>query len=297
LFFGCCLIATGSDPRLPILPLKRFLQLSIFVLLKNSDLLPHTPVFPPIGQPFIVLPSVDSTNNYAMAQARAGLAIHGTVYLAMEQTNGKGQRGKSWSSKPGDNIMLSVVLEPKALTIGNHFILSASVALACYDFLKKYTDPEMTRIKLPNDLYWQDRKAGGVLIESGVGSRESGVAAMQRVIVGIGININQTAFDEHLRNPVSVKQITGKDWDIIELAKELCACLEQRYLILTTKNNTNKILEEYSTVLYKLNEKVRLKKDNAVFETVIKGVTPEGRLLTKDTMERTFDFGEIEWVL
>ena len=136
-------------------------------------MLPHTPVFPPIGQPFIILPSVDSTNNYAMAQSRAGLAMHGTAYLAMEQTNGKGQRGKSWTSKPGENIMLSVVLEPKGLTIGNQFILSASVALACYDFLKKYTDPEMTRIKWPNDLYWQDRKAGGVLVELGVGSRES----------------------------------------------------------------------------------------------------------------------------
>lgn len=298
-------------PRLPILPLKRFLQLSIFVLLKNSDLLPHTPVFPPIGQPLIVLPSVDSTNNYAMAQARAGLAIHGTAYLAMEQTNGKGQRGKSWTSKPGENIMLSVVLEPKALTIGNRFILSASVALACYDFLKKYTDPEMTRIKWPNDLYWQDRKAGGVLIESGVGSSKSGVgssesgvgsqelgvAALLRVIVGIGINVNQTAFDEQLRNPVSIKQITGKNWDILELTKELCDCLEKRYLVLATKNFADKILEEYRAVLYKINEKVKLKKENAVFETVIKGITPEGRLITKDTMERTFNFGEIEWVI
>ena len=263
---------------------------------KNSDLLPHTPVFPPIGQPFIVLPSVDSTNNYAMAQSRAGLAMHGTAYLAMEQTNGKGQRGKSWASKQGENIMLSVVLEPKGLTIGSQFILSASVALACYDFLKKYIDPEMTRIKWPNDLYWQDRKAGGVLVESGVGSQESGVAALLRVIVGIGINVNQTVFDEQLRNPVSIKQITGKNWDIIELAKELCDCLEQRYLVLTTKNDAT-ILDEYSAVLYKLNEKVKLKKDNAVFETLIKGITPEGKLVTEDTMERTFNFGEIEWII
>ena len=238
-----------------------------------------------------------------MAQSRAGLAIHGTAYLAMEQTSGKGQRGKSWTSKPGENIMLSVVLSPKGLIIGSQFILSASVALACYDFLKKYTDPEMTRIKWPNDLYWQDRKAGGVLIESGVGSqesevgsRESGVVALLRVIVGIGINVNQTAFDEQLRNPVSIKQITGKNWDIIKLARELCDCLEQRFLHLTTKNSAA-ILEEYSAVLYKINEKVRLKKDNVVFETVIKGITPEGRLITKDAMERTFNFGEIEWVI
>ena len=165
----------------------------------------------------------------------------------------------------------------------------------------------MTRIKWPNDLYWQDRKAGGVLVESGVGQRlrqafvdrrsqESGVANLLRVIVGIGINVNQTVFDEQLRNPVSIKQITGKNWDIIELAKELCDCLEQRYSVLTTKN-PNKILEEYNAVLYKLNEKVKLKKDNAVFETLIKGITPEGKLVTKDTMERTFNFGEIEWII
>ena len=118
---------------------------------KNSDLLSYTPAFPPIGQPLIVLPSVDSTNNYAMAQARAGLAKHGAAYLALEQTGGKGQRGKSWITNPGENILLSVVLEPKALIIGNQFILSASVALGCYDFLKNYTGSELTTIKLPND--------------------------------------------------------------------------------------------------------------------------------------------------
>ena len=110
-----------------IQPVRRIQKPVYFA--KNSILLPQPPYTKPIGLPFVELQSVDSTNNYAMAQARAGLAIHGTVYLAMEQTNGKGQRGKSWTSKPGENIMLSVVLEPKDLTIGNQFILSASVAL------------------------------------------------------------------------------------------------------------------------------------------------------------------------
>ena len=287
-------------------------------------MLPNTPSFPPIGQPFIVLPTVDSTNNYAMAQARDGLATHGSVYFAMEQTSGKGQRGKKWITKPGENIILSVVLQPGVLSINHQFLLSASMSLACYDFFKKYAGDDKTRIKWPNDLYWQDRKAGGILIESvvrsqasGVGSQESGVLNQERseniqithptpdyrlqtspwqwAIVGIGININQSTFNQDLPNPVSLKQITGKNHDVIELARELCKCMENRYVALQTKTAVA-ISEEYTAALYKINQPVKLKKGSAVFETTLQGVSLEGKLLTKDVLERAFDFGEVEWV-
>ena len=92
----------------------------------------------------------------------------------------------------------------------------------------KYAGDE-TKIKWPNDLYWQDRKAGGILIESIVRSRESGVGSWEWAIIGIGININQTTFPDDLPNPVSLKQITGKNFDPVELAKELCGLLDKRF--------------------------------------------------------------------
>ena len=101
---------------------------------KNSNLLA-------IGHSFIELQSVDSTNNYAMAQASEGRAAHGTLFFAYEQWAGKGQRGRSWTSTPGENIVLSAVLEPLALQPSQAFSLSVCVALACHDLFSRYAGP------------------------------------------------------------------------------------------------------------------------------------------------------------
>lgn len=274
--------------------------MSIFALLKNSTLLSQTPAFPPIGQSFNVLASVDSTNNYAMAQVRAGLASHGTVYMALEQTAGKGQRGRQWITQAGENIMLSAVVRLNQPLVANPFMLSASAALSCYDFFKIYAGEDFTRIKWPNDLYWQDRKAGGILIESisragGREANEDEKPAPLWAVIGIGININQGAFDPQLKNPVSLKQITGKNWDVFLLAKELCNRLEERYQNILSQSSSD-ILKEYNSVLYKRLQRVRVRKENAVFETTIAGVDEDGRLNTYDTSERSFSSGEIEWL-
>jgi BirA family transcriptional regulator, biotin operon repressor / biotin---[acetyl-CoA-carboxylase] ligase len=267
----------------------------------------------PIGHAFIELESVDSTNNYAMEQAHTGKASHGAIFFAHRQWAGKGQRGRSWASNPGENILLSVLLEPVFLPVTRQFPLNAAIALACHDFFSSHAGPESTRIKWPNDLYWRDRKAGGILIENSFrGDR------WQFAIAGIGININQVEFSGDLRNPVSLRQITGRSWDAAALGKELGDCLEKRFEQLRAESvpatpatpdpksyrNSNggspalplSQLEEYNTRLYRLGTKTRLKKDSAVFETLIEGVSPLGELLTRDTLERRFAFGEVEWV-
>ncbi|MDF2193629.1 biotin--[acetyl-CoA-carboxylase] ligase [Paraflavitalea sp. CAU 1676] len=253
--------------------------------------MPH----PAIGQQLIILPVIDSTNNYAMAQAAAGKAPHGNVYFTLEQTAGKGQRGKTWHATPGENIMMSVVIYPESLITSQQFLLSAAIALGCYDFFKIYAGEE-TRIKWPNDLYWRDRKAGGILIESRIGraDQEGGTPAWLLAIAGMGININQTGFTPQTLRPVSLKQITGKTYDIIPLAKELCQALENRYQAL---QHPQQLLADYHQALYKYNETVKLKKDNIVFETTIRGVTADGRLHTQDTIDRWFGVGEVEWVI
>ncbi len=239
---------------------------------------------------FTILDSVDSTNNYAIAKIRAGMAKHAMAFFAKEQTAGKAQRGKTWQMQPGQNIALSLIVRTDTLRADEQFYLSMLAALAVNDFLKKYVAKDLS-IKWPNDLYWRDRKAGGILIETIFKGKK-----WQWAVIGIGININQISFSKLLPNPVSVKQITGKDYDVIKLAKELYQCLMVRLEELSPQG-ANEILKEYQTKLYKQNEKVKLKKDNAVFTTTIKGVLITGQLFTKDTMERQFEFGEIEWVL
>ena len=243
-----------------------------------------------IGHAFIELASVDSTNNYAMAQAAAGSAEHGTLYFAHDQWAGKGTRGRTWTSKPGENIILSAVLEPVALVSSQAFALSASVALACHDLFSRYAGSEATRIKWPNDLYWGDRKAGGILIENSFRGDRWAFA-----VAGIGININQTEFPGAARNPVSLRQITGQSYDAVQLARELGTCLDRRYHELQT--GISGLLAQYNTRLYRLGQEIRLRKDNAAFDTVVTGVSAQGRLLTKDVLEREFSFGEVEWVI
>jgi BirA family biotin operon repressor/biotin-[acetyl-CoA-carboxylase] ligase len=254
-----------------------------FVLIKNRNLLS-------IGHAFIELGSVDSTNNYAMAQATTGSADHGTLYFAHEQWAGKGQRGRTWTSNPGENIILSAVLEPVALFSSQTFALSAAVALACHDLFSRYAGTDNTRIKWPNDLFWNDRKAGGILIENSFRGDRWAFA-----IAGIGININQTDFPGTARNAVSLKQITGRSYSAVQLARELGTCLEQRYRELETNISTP--IAEYNARLYRLGQEIRLRKDNALFDTVVTGVSPLGRLITKDVLEREFSFGEVEWVI
>lgn len=249
----------------------------------------------PIGNSFTELQSVDSTNNYALAKVHEGMACHGDCFFAHQQTRGKGQRGKTWVTETSENILLSIVLKPQYLEVFQQFQLSACVAVAVYRFFSKYGGDD-TKIKWPNDLYWRDKKAGGILIENVVSSRQSAVASWQWAVVGIGININQTKFPKDLSNPVSLKQITGNNYDVILLAKELCASVDHYYN--ESKNDGfNGILDQYNKFLYKKNEVVKLKKDNRVFETRIKLVNNSGQLTTQHAIEECFDFGQVEWVL
>ncbi len=237
---------------------------------------------------FTILDTVGSSNNYAMQQVHDGLAKHGMAWFASEQTAGKGQRGKNWASEKGKNIALSLVLEPGKLKITNQFHLSAAIALTAFELLKTYAGEEI-KIKWPNDLYWRDRKAGGVLIENKFQGK-----TWKWAVIGIGINVNQTEFNKDLINPVSLKQVTGKTFDVIKLAKELHFLLMKN---LEAARNLDETLQRYNEQLYKINQLVTLRKAGIKFETVIKEVSPQGKLITVDAIEREFDFGEVEWVL
>jgi BirA family biotin operon repressor/biotin-[acetyl-CoA-carboxylase] ligase len=248
----------------------------------------------PIGTPFIELQSVDSTNNYALSQIHANLAQPGTCYFAHEQTAGKGQRGKSWATEPGANITLSIVLTPGSLQIFRQFQLSACVVVATHNFLSNYADRHL-RIKWPNDLYWKDKKLGGILIENVIRSRGSGIVSWDWAVIGIGININQTRFPAELPNPVSLRQITGKNFNTIQLGKELCQSVSTCYQKLMNED-FGSLLDTYNSFLYKKDKVVKLKQRNRIFETTIKGVSQMGELITQNSVEERFDFGGVEWM-
>ena len=255
---------------------SKVLFLCHLIILKSTEL-------------FSILDSVDSTNNYAMAKIHAGMAKHGMAWFAHDQQAGKGQFGKNWESKAGQNITLSIAITPAAVFFQNQFYFNAVVAIACMEFFKKYAGAE-TFIKWPNDLYWRDRKAGGILIENNMQASQ-----WKWAIAGIGLNINQENFPPDLPNPVSLKQITGKPENILSMAMALHTRIVSAFAQLSDANIEN-LIPDYNSFLYKKNEEVKLRKNRTVFATTVKSVNEFGQLLTQDAIERQFDFGEVEWV-
>ncbi len=224
-----------------------------------------------------------------MLMLQQGIAGHGYTVFAHQQTAGKGQRGKAWDTEAQSNILLSSVLDVSFLTLQQQFMLSAMVALAVHDFFSAHAG-DATRIKWPNDIYWQNRKAGGILIENVVrGSR------WNWAIVGIGLNINQASFPEHLTRAVSLRQVTGQQFDLPTLAMELCACLEKHFKAFKEHGGIG-IIDSYNAHLFKRNEEVLLKKGDELLPCVINAVDQEGQLLVSNDRYSHFRFGEVEWL-
>ena len=192
-------------------------------------MLPATPNIL-LGEPLIELTTIPSTNIYAMDQVHQGLAISGSCYTADFQTDGKGQHGRVWESEKGQNLLSSYVLELKQLktdkiwTPADQIGFSAAIALGARAFFGAFAGEE-TKIKKPNDIYFRDRKAGGILIENLVRGKDWTWA-----VIGIGMNINQASFssaspNQVAVNPISLQEITNQNWDLKKMQKHLSEAL------------------------------------------------------------------------
>ena len=224
-----------------------------------------------------------------MGRVQKGLATHGEAYFAWEQTKGKGQREKQWLSAKGENIILSIALDTHSFFIPRQFALNMAAALSALDLFNKYTTNKAL-IKWPNDIYFDDRKAAGILIENIIRGNEWRFA-----VVGFGININQTVFDDSLKNPISLKQVTGKNYDVVLLAKELCSMLQNRFAQL--QNEEDKlILAEYNDALYRKQQITKFKAGARIFSAAVNYVDEDGKLFIGDAAEESFQFGEVEWL-
>ena len=243
----------------------------------------------PSAKNILVIDSTDSTNNYAMALIQKGIAIDGNAVFAMEQTNGRGRRGREWKSKKGDNIILSISLQMQWLPILQQFHLSVAVALGCFDLLSKYA-PGKVSVKWPNDLFINDTKAGGVLIENTIKG-----TLWQWAVIGVGLNINQNDFEASNLNATSLSIVTKKTFPVLQLAEELYEFILKRIEGLKSGQFLS-MLEIYNQYLFARNREVKLKKQGNIFETKITGVSDTGQLITRDKIERKFNFDEVEFI-
>lgn len=240
---------------------------------------------------FQVIQQVDSTNKYAMEKVSEGLANHLDAWFAFEQTDGKGQRSKNWQSNPGENITFSVVIRPQHSLQKNPFLFNAFIALVCRDFLSQQLKIDV-KIKWPNDLFVNDKKAGGILIEN----RFSG-ENWKWAIVGIGINVNQVEFPEQLKSATSLKKETKIKYEPLTLAKLLHQDLIYSFETKKILNEIN-VWERYNQHLFKKGQHCRFKIKGIETNAIVSFVNEQGLIvLLADGKEIMYQLGEIEWIL
>lgn len=208
------------------------------------------------------------------------------------QTAGRGQGTNHWESANGENLLFSLALHPKFLPPFQQFLLSESIALALIDTLGEWIE---TKIKWPNDIYVEDKKIAGILIECDITGKTLSTAC-----VGIGLNVNQTLFLSDAPNPISLRQIVGHKLDREELLKKICHYIDIRYKELQSPEGPINISHAYNTKLYRKSELHEyLTPMGERFRGKIEKVTPTGTLFIVDEKgkERTFLFKEITYII
>lgn len=241
--------------------------------------------------PLIHISETNSTNNYMQTLCSKQKVDAFTTVVADFQTSGRGQRGNSWESEPCKNLLFSFVLFPEFLEARRQFLISQIVSLAIKEELETYTTD--VSIKWPNDIYWKEKKICGMLIENDLMGRY-----INQSIAGIGININQESFHSSAPNPVSLQQITGKQYDIFEILKNIMLRIQSYYSLLI-RNETASITVHYEKSLFRKEGLHKYRDADGEFFARIVGVEPEGRLILEDEKQtkRGYMFKEVEYIL
>jgi BirA family biotin operon repressor/biotin-[acetyl-CoA-carboxylase] ligase len=238
-----------------------------------------------VGQNLIKLSTVDSTNNYLKKLASNSEPLpDGTVIMAEDQFAGRGQQGNIWHAEPGKNLTFSLLLRPNFISVPQQFDLNILISVALNEVLSKYLPSGLT-IKWPNDIYFGDKKLGGILIENAITGH-----AIKQSIIGIGINVNQINFSHNLMGrTTSIAEILQKDVDLISLLNETCRQIERFYLMLKA-GKYNFLRELYVNRLYRLNQTATYSHNGNVFDGIIEGIGKTGLLRIKPLAGDTKEF-------
>lgn len=233
----------------------------------------------------------NSTNNYLKELLQTQTVDEGTVVWADFQSAGKGQRGNGWESEAGKNILFSIVLFPGFIKAGEQFILSQIVSLAVANCLQEYTAG--ISIKWPNDIYWNEKKICGILLENTILEDNIGHS-----VAGIGININQENFTSEAPNPVSLKQITNRDYNLEEILKTVVDNINVYYQQIKI-GNTDFLIKQYKESLFRKDGYHLYNDGISDFLARIQDVDSSGLLIlkTKEGEERHFAFKEVKYII
>ena len=244
-----------------------------------------------IGSKLLFFKNLPSTNSLAASLIKENEVSEGAVISTNYQSAGRGQGGNKWESEEGKNLLISVVLFPIMIVPEDQFLLSMAVSLGICDFLERYTSG--ISIKWPNDIYVNNDKIAGILIENSI---MGGI--IEHTIAGIGININQTKFLSNALNPVSLANLTGKQYDLTVCLDQLTSDLDKRYKYLIA-DESDLVRRDYLYRLYRHNQWCKYQDINGVFTGRLLNVSDTGRLNVErgDGKINEYSFKEIDFML
>jgi BirA family biotin operon repressor/biotin-[acetyl-CoA-carboxylase] ligase len=242
---------------------------------------------------YILLHETASTNTYLSRMA--SILPSGTVIYTTNQSAGRGQRGNSWESEPGKNVTFSILIKNPAVEIKRQFYISEAVSVAITEVLSKHAP--CINIKWPNDIYYNDSKLCGILIENSLLAN-----AIDYTIIGIGINVNQEKFVSDAPNPISLKNITGETYDVETILHEVCECIEQKCDFSNASDSDLAVLHSsYLNCLYRFdgNEHEFALPDGTHFNATIVDVKPDGMFCLRhsDGTEHQYAFKEVIYII
>ena len=237
--------------------------------------------------------NIDSTNSYLQNLLDKGEDVADNVVVTDFQTSGKGQGKNVWQSEDGKNLLFSIALDMSFLKAEDQFLLTQMVSVAMINVLKNYLPEENLFIKWPNDIYFNNKKIAGILIKNEIKGMMLGTS-----IIGIGLNVNQTSFDESLPNPISMKMITGKDYDLEEILLDISCQLSavsnydnrqqtaDNRPCITFNFQFSTFNSQYTSYLYRYKQWAFYEHEGSVKEMMIIGYDQFGRLILKEKNDR-----------
>lgn len=239
-----------------------------------------------IGRVFVYAEEIDSTNTFLISKT-CPYKTNGTVVLAEQQTHGRGRKDRIWYSAPESNLTFSVLINKDKIILNNssfiNFAASLAIAIAIENLYQLKTD-----LKWPNDVLINGKKTSGILIES-----SSLANKIEKVILGIGINVNQNSFQGTFNYPpTSIRIELGRNVERERLLAEILNNLE--ILLDKLKHNKNVILEDWKSRCRMIGERISIVDNNVEKFGVLYDLDEEGFLIlkTKEGLEK-IHFGDV----
>lgn len=240
---------------------------------------------------YIHLEQIDSTNAYLQRQ-QSEHDIRNWVVSADEQTAGKGMGSNGWESEVGKNLTFSLALDMGFLPAERQFLLSEAVPLGIIEVLNPLLPSEKLSIKWPNDIYFENRKLAGILINSTIKANMMDIS-----IIGIGLNVNQMKFQDWPTHPISLKMVTGKEYDLKPLLEQIA----ERILIKVQQlqSTPTSIEKDYLKRLFRYRTWADYEVEGKVLRLFMTGIDSFGRLQLLDTENKPycFDIKEIRFII